>query len=230
MGSDNIFRIDFYPKDWLIDTSRLPPDIRGNFIQIVCLIYAQGGAIENDNKWIAGVCGCSSRLVKSHVDYLVENNFLILQKNGKLSQKRAENELKTKRTHLERSSNGGRTSSENKRQSNKNSDLASSESDFPVRTPSPLPSILKHQSKPTAREETEQGVLKMEGGKKNFSIDRYLTDPDRELARKAAPRWDIHHLSRVYDEGINSGTRPAPKHPARAFIAWLPIYTKGKIP
>ena len=33
---DRLFRIDFYPQDWLIDTARLTPEECGIFIQIVC--------------------------------------------------------------------------------------------------------------------------------------------------------------------------------------------------
>ncbi|TXH43378.1 MAG: DUF1376 domain-containing protein [Desulfurellales bacterium] len=143
---DRLFRIDFYPQDWLIDTAQLTPDQRGIFIQIVCLIYANRGPIKNDPNWIGRASNCSTRMAKTLIDQLAEAGFVRIS-DGKIGQKRAENELKTKRTHLERSSNGGRTAAENRAQSPENNDLGSSGSDFPVGTTSPTPSPTAKESK-----------------------------------------------------------------------------------
>ncbi len=135
---DRLFRIDFYPQDWLIDTARLTPEERGIYIQIVMMIYANRGPIPNDEKHLANLCGCSTRLVRSIVNALAGKGFVQLS-DGKIGQKRAENELNLKRTHLERSSNGGRTSAENKRESKKNSNLDDTGQQNPVGSPSPSP-------------------------------------------------------------------------------------------
>jgi len=131
---DKLFRIDFYPKDWLIDTARLTPEERGIYIQIVCMIYANRGPIENDAKWIAGQSGCSTRKAKKIISELFQKKILI-ENGSKISQKRAENELETKREHLENSSKGGQNSAEKKRKNKENKDLASSGTTYPQHTP-----------------------------------------------------------------------------------------------
>lgn len=42
--------------------------------------------------------------------------------------------------------------------------------------------------------------------------------------------WDIEYLAKVYVDGINSGSRPAPRSIQKAFPAWCLSYTKGKKP
>lgn len=104
---DRLFRINFYPQDWLIDTARLTPEERGIYIQIVCLLYSNRGPIVNDAQWIAGVSGCSSRAVKSHINSLIIKGFLSLTNDKKLTQKRVMDEIKTKQNHFDNSSKGG---------------------------------------------------------------------------------------------------------------------------
>ena len=124
----NIFKIDFYPHRWLIDTSSLPPEHRGNYIQILMLIYAKEKPIDNDPKWIAGSCGCSSRMVTASIEYLISKGLLILLENGaKITQTRAERELNSKRTYLEGCANGARTTNEKKAESRKERGLTNSE-------------------------------------------------------------------------------------------------------
>lgn len=238
--SDKIFRIDFYPKDWLIDTAQLSPEERGLYIQIVMLIYAKEGPIDNDPQWIAGVSGCSTRMAKSLVGKLVEKGFLSINSDGKIGQKRAENELKSKRTHLELSAKGGRKSAEKRAENNNNNDISPTDEQNSVGTttpPHPTPSlskIIKHpDSNPHASENPEPsggGVFKNgkggSGGK--FKIDHHLTDDEREDAKRLAPGWDMQVLYRTYDEGVVH--RGVPKHPGKAFLAWVPKYTKGKPP
>lgn len=145
---DRLFRIDFYPQDWLIDTARLTPEERGIYIQIVCLIYANRGPIENNPQWIAGVSGCSTRLVKTIIERLEQK--LFIQFSGeKIGQKRAENELRTKREHLELSSKGGRKTSENFIREKENNDLNSTDTPFSVGTPSPSPTAIARRKKDT---------------------------------------------------------------------------------
>jgi uncharacterized protein YdaU (DUF1376 family) len=135
-----IFRFDCYPHDWLLDTSRLTPEDRGIYVQIVMLIYARGGQIDNDPRWISGSCNCSSRLVAASISRLVQLDFIQLS-NGKISQKRAERELKTKRTQIEKGANGGQKSAEKKPESIENKDIPQSvePTDPPSSNPNPNP-------------------------------------------------------------------------------------------
>lgn len=144
---DRLFRIDFYPHDWLLDTSRLTPEQRGIYIQLISLMYAHRGPIDNDPLWLAGQCGCSSRLVRTLIEQLTERGFIAVS-DGKISQKRAELEMNRKRAHLGDSSKGGRATAERRRVSNQDNDLASSAPPDPL--PSPSPSL-----SPKAKEKKE---------------------------------------------------------------------------
>lgn len=160
---DRIFKVDFYPHEWLSDTSKLTPDERGNFIQICALIYAHRGPIDYNEKWLAGLCGCSTRLLRKTVDNLVDKKFLELLENNKLTQKRAESELRVKRELLESSSKGGRTSAERRRKSGENNDMDSSPLDEALGSTHPTPSQESNNPKiaPTA---ARDGFLKNGGG------------------------------------------------------------------
>ena len=140
---DRVFRIDFYPQDWLIDTAKLSPEERGVYIQIICLIYANRGPIENDPRWIGGHSGCSTRKATAIISQLFQRGFLV-ENGAKISQKRAENELEIKRKHLENSSKGGRKRAENEGKNNKNNDIVSSGACESQPAPSPSPSPNPH--------------------------------------------------------------------------------------
>jgi uncharacterized protein YdaU (DUF1376 family) len=176
MKMDRLFRIDFYPQDWLIDTARLTPEERGIYIQIVSMIYANRGAIENDHNWIARASNCSTRLASSVIKNLIEKKFLHIS-GSKLTQKRAESELNMKRTHLELSSKGGRTKAEKEREVNKNKDLTSTDPTFSVSTPTatatPSP-IEKDAAVASARERLS--IFQM--GEKIAEIVGWKDDPN----------------------------------------------------
>lgn len=232
----DIFKVDFEIHRWLLKTAKLPPDERGNYIQIICLIYAHNGPIENDAKWLAGQCGCSSRLVRKTVDNLLKSGFLFLTSDGKIHQNKAESVLKVKRTFLETSSKGGRNSAERRAELKKNNDMSSTDNDIPVGTsiPSPpLPSSFSPiQTSPGSKPDQQQrgDVLKNKIEEGKFSIERFLTDDDRTKAKAAAPGWDLYPLMQTYDDNVNTGRFDKPRYPAKAFIAWIPVYTKGKTP
>lgn len=122
---DRVFRIDFYPAEWLVQTSNLSPGQRGIFIQIVAMIYANKGAIENDAYHIGRVSGCSSRFARSVIDQLASLGFIQFS-GSKITQKRCELELNIMRTRHENSSKGGRTKAEKEAESKENNGLRSS--------------------------------------------------------------------------------------------------------
>lgn len=129
---DRLFRIDFYPQDWIAKTGDLTPEECGVYIQIIAMIYAHQGPIFYDAETLSRkLKSCSVRLLKSIVQRLIDKHKITLR-DGKIGQGRAEYELNSKRTHLELSANGGRTKAENARQINKNKDLASTETPIPV--------------------------------------------------------------------------------------------------
>lgn len=255
---DRLFRIDFYPQDWLVDTSRLPPDERGVFIQVVCLIYSRRGPIDYDTAWLAGLCGCSTRMVKSLVDKLVDKSFLQIVDGNKITQKRAEKELNSLRTRHENSAKGGRTSRELpanlsrkhhelKGEVNENNSLTSSDEKPPTRAleshpnripkdkiPIPVPTAARETGKPALPADDKGGGLKSFSGGglggRRFSIETLLSDDDRDRAKALCRSLnrDFYNLVKIYDEGVNSGKREAPRFPGGAFLKWINAYTKGE--
>jgi len=55
-----LFRFDFYPKDWHLDTRDLSCAAKGVFIDILCAIYARGGGIPNDERELCRITGCAT--------------------------------------------------------------------------------------------------------------------------------------------------------------------------
>lgn len=227
----DLFRVDFYPHNWLTGTMDMTPEERGVYIQIVALIYAQRGPIKNDPAWIGRASNCSSRMARSIVDKLVHNHKLTITPEGFITNSRSEYVLKEVRTRHELGVNLRRTQLEKQGELNKNKGLSPA---VPQRQePEPIP-VSIHKETPTPltigklKEEMGVGVLKdLEGGRGVFSIEHLLDDDSIMEARLIAKGLDVYHLMRVYDEGVNSGIRERPKYPKKAFLGWLPKYVKG---
>jgi len=169
---DRLFRIDFYPQDWILDTARLNPEQRGIYIQIVSLMYAGRGAIDNNPTWIAGVSGCSARLVKKVLAELAQLEFVTIC-GSKITQKRVEDELNKKREHLEASAKGGRKAAEKNAIDNDNNNLAVSEvieplhSSIAIATASPKATASNPPVSPPMFEEFYSGFpAQRRGGRK----------------------------------------------------------------
>lgn len=103
----NLYRVDFYAKDWLLDTQRLTLEERGVFIQIVASIYQHGGPIDNDTRWLGSLCNCSPRKVATIIQALLGKNFIEIE-DGKITQKRAIKELETARKRSENAAKNAR--------------------------------------------------------------------------------------------------------------------------
>ena len=161
-----IFRFDCYPHDWLLDTSRLKPEDRGIYVQIVMLIYARGGQIDNDPKWISGSCNCSTRLVAASISRLVQMDFIQLS-DGKLTQRRAQRELNAKRAQIESGASGGRKVAEKKPESSKDKDMGERVESSDPPSSNPIPTPIPTSKPPVSPTEPEVGFL-----------DRYRLDSE----------------------------------------------------
>lgn len=66
--------------------------------------------------------------------------------------------------------------------------------------------------------------------RENFKIETVLDDEAIAAAKRCAPQWDIHHLMRMFDDGIRSKKLTIPDKPNLAFPAWCKKITGGKPP
>ena len=115
------------PRDFLDGIVGMTPDLIGAYIVTLDLIYARGGPIPNDARWLSGAMGCSTRAAASLVERLIGIGKLHLN-GGLLNNKRARNELETDakraRNAAETGANGGRTRAENLAKANEINDVA----------------------------------------------------------------------------------------------------------
>lgn len=225
-----IFRVDFYPHEWLTLTSHMPPEQKGIFIDICAMIYARRGPIKNDPAHIARAANCSSRLVRSVISQLCSQGDLQLVDGGEfITQKRCESELNLKRTHLEHSANGGRTAAEKRRECKNNNDIKSRGELYPQHTsPHPTPSSNNNLPLSTTPRDAGGGGFENGFGGKVFDVMLLLSDAGREAARQAADGWDIYYLAGIYNESVKRMGKP--RNVNAAFPAWCANYTKGKKP
>lgn len=124
---------DWYPhnpRDFLDGVQGIGPEAIGAYIVVLDLIYARGGQIAADYRFLAGIMGCSTRKAQALVLALVGSGKLMLD-DGFLSNKRARNEIQTQakraRNLAEAGSKGGRNRAEKDAQARENSELGQAE-------------------------------------------------------------------------------------------------------
>lgn len=116
-----------YPADFIDGTLGLSLEEKGAYAIVLDLIYDRRGAVADDPRYLAGVCGCSIRKWRQVRARLIETGKLVTR-GDRLSNERAEFELeissKTTRKLAESGSKGGHKRAENERELRKNNDLA----------------------------------------------------------------------------------------------------------
>ncbi|RVO34826.1 DUF1376 domain-containing protein [Sinorhizobium meliloti] len=115
MGKAKARRVDFYPDEYIAGVGGvLRADEQGVYWMICTLIMSEGGVIEQSDRRLAALCQIRPADVRKLVDGLVAKGKIVRQSDGKLSQKRAENEVERSlnriQTASENGSNGGRPS------------------------------------------------------------------------------------------------------------------------
>ena len=111
-----------YHQDALNGMANLPVDLRGVYYTLLDLMYDRREPLaESDQMFAARMC-CSVRKWKSYRDQLINLGKIQFTKEGKITNKRFENELKTSRKLAENGAKGGRASSESRKKPNINSD------------------------------------------------------------------------------------------------------------
>ena len=114
------------PRDFLDGIVGMTPDLIGAYIVTLDLIYARGGPIPNDPRWLGGAMGCKERAAAALVQRLLDTGKLTLA-DGALSNVRAANEIQNaeqfSKNQIVSGGNGGRKRAENEAASNELSGL-----------------------------------------------------------------------------------------------------------
>lgn len=111
-----------FHSDILASYASLPVDLRGVAYTILDLIYDRGGPLAESDAMLAARMCCSLRKWKSYKSELLRLGKFTLTPDGKLMNKRAENELKIFRKQAEFGSAGGRARVENAKNSKENNE------------------------------------------------------------------------------------------------------------
>ena len=160
-----------YHQDALNGMANLPVDLRGVYYTLLDLMYDRREPLaESDQMFAARMC-CSVRKWKSYRDQLINLGKIQFTKEGKITNKRFENELKTSRKLAENGAKGGRASSESRKKPNINSD--GGEKGF-----KPAPKPQKSESDITHSNECVGAQ----------SADTQPEQPKRKVAKKTARR------------------------------------------
>ncbi|MBS0233470.1 MAG: YdaU family protein [Proteobacteria bacterium] len=103
-------------RAWLDGTRDLDPEIRGIYVDVLCLIYDRDGPLPEDDGWMAHQLHVSRRKWRAAREILVACGKLVISPSG-LTNKRAEFELENRaerrRINAENGSKKSRTNAEN---------------------------------------------------------------------------------------------------------------------
>jgi uncharacterized protein YdaU (DUF1376 family) len=84
--------VAFYASDYISGTRKIPPMERLVYMEIIALIYDEGGPIEYENRDLARFIGITAAVCKRAVDGLVKRRKITLE-GGVISNERADREL-----------------------------------------------------------------------------------------------------------------------------------------
>jgi len=115
------------PQSYLGGVQGLRAKEHAVYSVVLDLIYAHGGSVNNDPRWVAGwISDMGAAAVRKAIESLVERGKLMLE-GDQISQKRAKAEAKTKETLKEiarkNGEKGGKKSAELRVENNKNNNL-----------------------------------------------------------------------------------------------------------
>lgn len=113
-------RIDFSPDEWIAGAFTLKADQRGCYITIIMLIYSQGGPILDDPREMATACNVSLDKWRKIRAVLLEKGKIYLTDEGRISNRRCENELKKAQNRTENARKNGEKGGKNSAVSRKN--------------------------------------------------------------------------------------------------------------
>lgn len=204
----------------LIAFAKLDADEIAVAIQIMNLIYAQNGAIENDPKQICSyVKKMRADRCEKVINRLIHRNVLSLT-NGLLMNSKCDLTLSKRAVSHDKYRVHGKSGAD-KRWGNEQNQGEIDRPPISQEIGSKVSSSIYQDSIPLSVSSV---------ARKGYSIFDKLSDEGERAARAAAPGWDIRRLASIFDGKIQDGRFAAPGNPDSAFPAWCGKYTKGKIP
>lgn len=106
--SSKVRKIDYYPDEYIAGVGGvLKADEQGVYWMVCTLIMSEGGAIEDNPRRVASLCGIRPADAKRIVGRLLSLGKLTLDNEGKLSQKRAQSEVERSANRIQSASENG---------------------------------------------------------------------------------------------------------------------------
>ena len=180
------------PAAYLKDVQGLSAKEHAVYSVVLDLIYVHGGTLNNDPGWIGGwIKDMGAAAVRNAISTLVDRGILIIEKD-KITQKRAQSEVKTKRNHRKNASVsgriGGERSAELRRANKENNDLgeADPKSEIQPEKRREEKSIEKGTTVPKKKNQTELDIGASPAATSGKSQSNF--DEEFEAVWKAYPR------------------------------------------
>lgn len=174
-----IRRVDFSPDEWLAGTRELTLEERGAYWDVCSLMYSRGGAIADDDAWVAKALSCNPRTWRAIKARLIKKGKLRIEADHIINLRtvreiqKAENRVNSARIGSEKSANARRTRVEN----------AGLSLDF-----NDIPEATAHTS---AQANYQLPTIKEESKEESPPLEAAPLDPPREEAAAAATGGDV---------------------------------------
>jgi uncharacterized protein YdaU (DUF1376 family) len=207
-GTPKIIFVQHCPKDVLGETSMLKPLEELAYRRLMDLYIQQEGELQDDDERLSYATKTGRKWIGIKTSLIINDKIYI--ENGFIKIKRCEEQLEKAYRLIAQKSHAGKTSAQKRKTLNTN------------------------RTEPTNVDTCEQTTAITDASTdastnhQPITVERHLTDIGRIAASKAAPKWDLYLLMRIYNQGVS--TRGIPDNADAAFPVWCACYTKGKEP
>lgn len=226
---------------YMADTRHLTAAQHGAYLLLLMTAWRMPDCkLPNDDVFLSRCAAMNLRTWKANKDVVMA--FWKLDDEQKFTQSRLLDERKFVDDKRSKNSDAGKASALkrlNRGSTSVQPKLNQTSTPTPTPTPHPHPTTLipiKTLLNSRAREPSGDGVLKnqkdvgVDKEKKWYDVSDHIDKMTMATAASYGDGWDIKHLVRVYNAGVNNGRRVPPTNPEKAFPAWVKKYTKGKKP
>lgn len=201
------------PRDFLDGVVGMSPDMIGAYIVCLNLIYARGGPIPFEPRWLSGCMGCSTRQATALVQRLIDAGKLT-DIGGQLTNERAASELQDQAERsaklAENGAKGGRKLGE--RFANQNETPAKNEADVAKTKTWPKPGSSIREEKRVDKKEIANAISSACVSDTGFD-DFWKAYPKRVAKEGARKAWAAAVKRGVSPEHIAAAARRYAEHP-----------------